>query len=372
MRTRLVPVLIGVTALFASACTEEAATTGAGGGSTGSGGAGGSGDALGPWAAHTVDLDELTPVWGGIVAQESPTRAYLAGGLTRSNGFASTKVFRVEQSGADVAVTTVSEEIADRYCGCAILDAARDELVVLGGRNGAFIETPTAELVDLASGAVTALDPSGAADHPVGCNGVFLPDRDEGYVFGGLAQSGGFTNAIYRYSPIDHSFTEITVAGSAPPARYDGAFRYPVEGGPIYLVSGMGQKGIGAKFYGDVWTFDPATETWAEIAISGDVPPGRRLPFVAFADDQSAMVMAFGSDSPQGQTMLGDLWRLDLATNTWTQPGFGDAPPSARGFAQWLPGPEGSAGLYNGGLDGMGVVKEHLVVDPPSRDVTWR
>lgn len=354
-------------------CGDDGGTSsGAGGEAAGGGGTGGeAGDPLGPWSAKPIELGELTAVWGGLTAQESPTRAYLAGGLTRTGGTASTKVFRVEQAGSSVTVTTLSEGLADRYCGCAMVDPTRGELIVLGGRDGSFQETPTAELVTLESGAVSALDPGAAADHPVGCHAVFLADRDEGYVFGGYAQSGGFSNAIHRYSPSDRSFTELTIAGAVPPARYDGAFRYPMPGGPLFLVSGMGLAG-GVKFYPDVWTFDPATETWAEIPATGTLPPGRRLPWVAFAGDDSALVMGFGSDSPQGQTLLGDLWRLDLGSQTWSQPGFSGTAPGVRGFAQWLPGPEGTAGLLSGGLGETGMVSEQLVLEPPTASGGWR
>ncbi len=354
-------------------CGDDAGSSGgAGGDAAGGGGAGGeAGDPLGPWSARPIELAELTAVWGGLTAQESPTRAYLAGGLTRTGGTASTKVLRVEQVGSNVTVTTLSEGLADRYCGCAMVDPTRGELIVLGGRDGSFQETPTAELVALGSGAVSAIDPAGAADHPVGCHAVFLPERDEGYVFGGYAQSGGFSNKVHRYSPSDRSFTELSIAGALPPARYDGAFRHPKPGGPVYLVGGMGLAG-GVKFYPDVWTFDPASESWAEIAVAGELPPGRRLPWVAFAGDDSALVMGFGSDSPQGQTLLGDLWRLDLASKTWSRPGYTGAAPGLRGFAQWLPGPEGTAGLLSGGLGETGMVNEQLVLEPPTASGGWR
>jgi hypothetical protein len=306
-----------------------------------------------------------------LVAQESATRVYLAGGLASTGGGASKKVFRVEQSGSNVVVTTVSEALTDRYCGCAMVDPKRGELVVIGGRNGSFIDTPTAELVKLASGAVSTLDAGDAAAHPVGCHAVFVADRDEGYVFGGASQATGFDNTLFRYSPIDHSFTKVEITGPVPPARYDGAFRYPAAGGPIYLVSGMGSGGTGPAFYGDVWTFDPASKAWSEVVAQGTAPPGRRLPWVAFAGDSSALVMGFGSDSAMGQKMLGDLWRFDFATKTWSEPGFAGAPPPLRGFAQWLPGPKGTAGLLSGGLGEMGMVAEKQVLTPPTPSGGW-
>lgn len=328
-------------------------------------------DPLGPWVFEPVTIEGLAPVWGGIVAQESPQIAYLAGGVAGTTGPVTGDLVRVEQGKDGVTATTVSSQLAVRYCGCAMVDAKRQELVVVGGRGASFQELTTAEIVDLSTGAVTPLDAGEAAAHPVGCHAVFLPDRDEGYVFGGAGQGAGFSAGLWRYTPEDHLLTAVDGA-AGPPARYDGALRYPAEGGPVWLVGGMGLAGS-LKFYSDVWKLDPATGVWTEVAVTGATPPGRRLPWVAFSGDGSQLVMGFGSDSAMGQTMLGDLWRLDLAAGTWSEvPRTGDVQPADRGFATWLPGPEGSAGLLHGGLEELGITQQAFVLRPPVTTGDWR
>lgn len=328
-------------------------------------------DPLGPWAVEPVTVDGLAAVWGGMVAQESPQVAYLAGGVAGTSGPVTGNLVRVEQGAAGVTTTLVSSSLTKRYCGCALVDAKRKELVVIGGRGASFNETKTAELVNLETGAVTALDAGAAVDHPVGCHAVFLADRDEGFVFGGAGQAAGFSSSLFRYDPTSHTLTPVDVP-AAPPARYDAAFRYPVDGGAVWLVGGMGISG-GVKFYSDVWKLDPTTTTWSEVAVSGAAPPGRRLPWVAFAGDLGALVMGFGSDSAMGATMLGDLSRLDLATGMWSEvQRTGDLDPGKRGFAQWLPGPEGSAGLLSGGLEDLGLSEQAFVLQPPVKDGDWR
>ena len=328
-------------------------------------------DPLGPWTVETTTVDGLTPVWGGIVAQESPSVSYLVGGVSGTSGPVTGNLIKVERGPSGVTAKVVSTGLTKRYCGCALVDAGRKELVVLGGRGSAFTETKTAEIVNLETGVVATLEHSGAADHPVGCHAVFLPDRDEGYVFGGAAQAGGFTSEMWRYNPADHTFTLLD-GPAGPPARYDGAFRYPVEGGPVWLVGGMGVSG-GVKFYSDVWKLDPASGTWSQVAVTGAEPPGRRLPWVTFPADMSAVVMGFGSDSPQGTSMVGDLWRLDLAAGTWSEvPRMGDLDPGKRGFALWLPGPEGSAGLLSGGMEDLGISEQAFVLQPPVTTGDWR
>lgn len=375
-------------ALALTGCGESPPDDGTGGGGGGGGGSSSASttssdtgstsssttdtvDPLGPWAVLPVTVDGLTAVWGGIVAQESPKVAYLAGGVAGTSGPVTGNLVRVEQGATGVTATLVSSALTKRYCGCAIVDAKRKELVVIGGRGASFNETKTAELVNLETGAVTALDAGAAADHPVGCHAVFLADRDEGFVFGGAGQAAGFSSSLFRYDPANHTFTPVDVP-AAPPARYDGAFRYPVEGGAVWLVGGMGISG-GVKFYSDVWKLDPGTTTWSEVTVSGAAPPGRRLPWVAFTGDLAALVMGFGSDSAMGATMLGDLSRLDLATGMWSEvQRTGDLDPGKRGFAQWLPGPEGSAGLLSGGLEDLGLSEQAFVLQPPVTDGDWR
>jgi hypothetical protein len=193
-------------------------------------------DPLGPWVFEPVTIADLPAVWGGIVAQESPTVAYLSSGVAGTTGPTTTKLIKVEQGAAGVTATAVAMVTA-RYCGCGLVDASRHEALLIGGRDGSFTETATAEIVDLTAGTVTPFDAAEAMKHPVGCHAVFLPDRDEGYVFGGASESTGFGAQTWRYDPKDHSLTLLP--GSGPPARYDGVFRYPLPGGSVWLTAGM-------------------------------------------------------------------------------------------------------------------------------------
>lgn len=373
------PLLTGLLLAGALAACDGGASDGTGGG--GSGGSGGGAtttttetdtttttettDPDAPWTFEAVAVDGLPAVWGGMVAQAGPKTVYLTGGVAGTNGPVTGNLVRVEQGPSGVTATALDAPIAARYCGCAMVDPKRQELIVLGGRGTSFNETKTAEIVDLATGTVTPLDAPDATAHPVGCHAVFLPDRDEGWVFGGAGQGAGFTSELWRYTPADHALTAVD-APAGPKPRYDGALRYPAEGGPVWLLGGMGVAGGAPDFYADVWKLDPASGTWTEVVPSGAIPPGRRLPWVAFSGDGAELVMGFGSDSAQGSTMLGDLWRLDLATATWSEvPRDGDVQPGARGFATWLPGPEGSAGLLSGGLGELGIAKEAFVIRPP-------
>jgi hypothetical protein len=306
-----------------------------------------------------------------MVAVESPTVAYVAGGVSGTVGPVSTRLLRVEQFPTGMDVSEVTTRLTARFCGCAMVDTNRRQVVVMGGRNGAFEDAPSAQVVDVETGTVTPLDAGAAVAHPVGCHAVFLPDRDEGYVFGGVGANNGFTGETYRYNPVDRSFTLLPATG--PQARYDGILRYPDAGGPVWLVAGMGVNGNSARFFGDVWKFDPAAATWTQVPVTGASPAGRRIPWVVFAPDHSALMMGFGSDSPQGATMKGDLWRLDLATSSWTEVPRDPSSvvPAARGFSPWLPGPAGTAGILSGGLQEDGAATQVLAIHAPVDLTGW-
>lgn len=375
--------IVGIASIGVLACDGGASNTGVGGGGGGGGGDGPGTttgattttttvDPNGPWTFSAASIAGLPAVWGGIVAQESKTVSYLIGGVAGTSGPVTHVLVRVEQTDAGVTATEVSSKIAARYCGCALADPSRKEVVIFGGRGAFFTETKTAEVVSTETGESTMIDAPDIVTHPVGCQAIFLPDRDEGYVFGGLGEGIGFSAETWRYSPADKQFTKVDVA-TGPKGRYDAALRYPSEGGPVWLVGGMGLAGGAPEFYSDVWQFDPEAGSWTEVAPSGEIPQGRRLPWVTFAGDGASLVMGFGSDSAQGATMVDDLSRMDLTTGVWSAvPRAGDVMPGARGFALWLPGPEGSAGILSAGLADLGLAKDAFVVSPPTTDGDWR
>jgi hypothetical protein len=332
---------------------------------------GDAGDPNGPWSVDPITVDGLPPLWGAITAEEGPTVAYLAGGVTGDSGPVVGKVYKVEQGNDKVTVSTITSQLTPRFCGCAMVDPGRKKLLVFGGRDGDFAETNIAEIVDLVSGAVTPIDAGDATSTPVGCHAVFLADRDEGYVFGGGSEAKGFGGTTFRYTPADGQLTALDGAG--PPARYDGVFRYPAQGGPVWLLAGMGASATGVRFYQDVWQFDPKKGTWSEVPVHGDAPHGRRFPWVTFNADQSAIVMGYGSTSPMGDTMIGDFWRFDVAPGTWTKLALAGADqPNPRGFASWLPGPSGAAGVVSGGLaNKSAAIKETVVIHPPVTGGGW-
>jgi len=346
------------------------------------GGGGGGDDGINEPAGRTtfgwraVD-SAITPVWGGFVADAPGGPSLLVGGVAGPSAPVLPGAEEVGVRGdGTVPVRTIDIDVA-RYCGCAFIDSARNELVVIGGRDGRFADIDSAAVIDLDDGTVTPLGAVLPSQHPVGCQAFYVPATDKGYVFSGLSSNQAEFGATFAsWDGETRTFTAVDV--TLPPARYDASI-HTLQDGRVLMLGGMGLSNLGALFHRDVWTFDGASETWTALALSTDstqTPPGRRYPWTAVAPDDDTVLFGYGSDSPQGATMLGDLWRLSLSTGTWQQLDGeldGVAVP-ARGFASRLPGLPGTAGLLTGGMNADGdLVTDAFVLDVPADlDGEWR
>lgn len=312
-----------------------------------------------------------TPVWGAIA-----THGYLIGGVTNTQSVVST-IATASLSADTLTITDTGATDLPRYCHCAFFDPTRDELVVLGGRGRTFADAASSAVIDTTSWRSTPLPDHTADDFPVGCVAFFSPLSDKGYVFGGLSTSRReFTPNTHRYDPTTRTFEALDTAG--PPARYDAALHVLADGDAL-LLSGMGLAPT-VTFFDDVWRFDAETETWSEVLTTGTRPPGRRYAWTALSPDETLIVFGYGSDSPTGNSVLDDLWTLDLTTNTWAPlPLDGERPP-ARGFApNWqipaaaLDRPD-AVGLLGFGSDATLRVTTDvfLLVPPPRHAGLWR
>lgn len=337
---------------------------------TGGGDSDGGGDLPGRTTFGWRAVDStVTPVWGGFVA-EGGARPILVGGVAGTSGpvLDTAEVPVVDGDGIGSEIVAID---AARYCGCAFVDAGRNELVVVGGRDGRFVDRPTSVVIDLDDGTATPVAEQGPAEFPVGCVAFFLPATQTGYVFSGLSSTQrAFGAGLFRWDGVARTFVEVA-AGTAPAPRYDAAVHVEAAGGSALVVSGMGLSPVGAPlFHRDVWRFDGATETFIEVPTT-DPPPGRRYAWSALADDGDTLVFGLGSDSPQGTTLLGDLWRLQLGAGTWARLDDDasvfdvDTVIAPRGFASRLPGTAGTAGLLSGGMDEAGLVDSAFVLDVP-------
>lgn len=298
------------------------------------------------WEARVVPAEAL-PLWGHAAAVLPDGTSLVFGGAIGDASSASDDALIVDASSSGLTVTALPSPTprpVDRWCGCAAYDGARERVIVAGGRNlGALGGLPgDTWLVDPSSGDVAELPASGAPASVIGCALAYSASRRATYWFGG-ASAGGVSQAMWRLD--EDAGTWAAVAATGPTPRYDAHLEAIDDGRTLLLFAGS-YGSSGAAFYSDVWRFDTASETWSEVVVEGDMPPGRRTPWVRLANGERGFYAGFGYDG--SMSALGDLFYFDLETRTWTAVPLDPAPP-ARGFSPALAAP-GAAGLLYMGL----------------------
>ena len=124
----------------------------------------------------------------------------------------------------------------------------------------------------------------------------------------------GFTgqallNDFYRYDPTNDSWSTLTnFPGGARGFSYGTEYK-----GKGYIGFGIGVNASGVFYYDDLWEYDPATDTWKELASCPGDP--RRHPAFLVANDK--LYLGCGNNA-NGQD-LRDWWEYDFDTDTWSQ-----------------------------------------------------
>jgi N-acetylneuraminic acid mutarotase len=161
-----------------------------------------------------------------------------------------------------------------------------------------------------------------------------------GYYTGGL----GYLNDLWKYEPATNQWTWVngdngkdvprvngTPGVASPtnsPGSRAGATTWKDAAGKFWLFGG----GIGTPMLNDMWKYDPVTNEWTCMRISGGycVPWGRygtrgvehplNTPscrsWSSGWSDNSGNLWLFGGGGPGGN--FNDLWRYSTTTNNWT------------------------------------------------------
>jgi N-acetylneuraminic acid mutarotase len=109
-------------------------------------------------------------------------------------------------------------------------------------------------------------------------------------------------------------------AGPHPRARRDHSLTFDGERGVLYLFGGRGQ----GRDSDELWTFDPATSAWAEVAMDGPKPPARFGHNACYDPVARRVVITMGQAGP---AFFNDVWAFEPATGSWRELG---PPPDAR------------------------------------------
>ncbi len=131
-------------------------------------------------------------------------------------------------------------------------------------------------------------------------------------LFGG--SDGNPTNGTWTLDPKTSTWTQLHPATS-PPARVDGMFAYDARTDALVLFGGWQEPAD--EVYtrlGDTWVFYLGNDTWVPRRPAASPTP-RSDAAVAY-DPQDDLLLLFGGFN--GTAYLGDTWRYDVPSATWT------------------------------------------------------
>jgi hypothetical protein len=200
-------------------------------------------------------------------------------------------------------------------------------------------------------GAWTLLPPPELRESP----SIYDPVRESMLFFGGTADNGGSSNALWELSLAGvPTWSQLVTTGTPPPARSTHSLLYDSRRERM-LVFG----GADAITRNDFWVLDLSVSppAWSQGLPGGTLPPARGYAQAVY-DSLDDRVVIFGGATDLGQNgpptgMLADAWVLPFAGPfVWTALTPSGAPPSARAAGAALYDPIRQRMVVFGGYDG--------------------
>lgn len=201
-------------------------------------------------------------------------------------------------------------------------DDTGKQLIVFGGRDGTGTALGDGWLFDLRERSWRPLDasaPSPRFGHAVAVDRT----RRRLLLFGGQSDTD-FFNDVWSFDFARPSWAQLhDGSGDAPAPRYGLPGAVDADG-RLLVSHGFTFEGR----FDDTWRFDPATRTWSELtpAPGQPRPLNRCLHEMAWTADGQRLLLFGGCSSGFGPCPQGDLWAFDPTAATWTELAQGTAP----------------------------------------------
>lgn len=220
------------------------------------------------------------------------------------------------------------------------LDAERGWMIVHGGRfrdgtSGTYTLYDDTWALDLATDTWTQLGEEGPGERT---NHTAVVSGGRYIVFGGNESRDGASfrplGDTWALDLDTRTWTELDTTGDDPGERLFHAAALSADGGTMYVYGGGDERAFTGPFFGDLFALDLATNTWTELHDGrGDAPNPRIWPGL-HAVDGGLLLWAGHDDGALGNT--NELWRFDLGSGAWTQLSEGDViNAGANGFCDF-------------------------------------
>jgi hypothetical protein len=131
----------------------------------------------------------------------------------------------------------------------------------------------------------------------------------------------------------------LPASGPVPAAREDHTWTVAPDG-VVYLFGGRD----GSDVHDDLWRYDVASGTWAQVTPTGPSPSARFGHNAVWADGIGLVI--FAGQGPDG--FFNDLWAFDAATNEWSQLQTAGEKPVPRYGSCAAVGPDGRLWISHG------------------------
>jgi N-acetylneuraminic acid mutarotase len=240
----------------------------------------------------------------------------------------------------------------------AVWDEAGSQMLVFGGRSGrdSVSSLNTVWSYGLTSNLWKPISTSGAAPSArLGHSVVWDPAARRALLFGGSGGDGKGLADLWAYDLATNTWAELKPEGAAPPARAVHSAVWDATGGQMLIFGGAPNT---SSAFDDLWSYTPATNRWTELKPAG-VAPSPRSRHSAVWDPASRQMIVFGGYSTSDLTnstgaYTNELWSYSAAANTWSKLNApGTQPPArARHSATWDPD-DGQMLVYGGYVGGV-------------------
>lgn len=158
--------------------------------------------------------------------------------------------------------------------------------------------------------------------------------RGRGIFFGGRYRqgtSGAYTlyNDVWAFDFAAETWAQLPTTGTGPSARANATAVYDAEGDRVIVFGGNSStNGLSFKPEADAFALDLKTNAWSPVGANGTKPRGRLFHSMAIdATTRTAYVFSGGDENAFLGPFFKDVFALDLATDTWREvAATGDTP----------------------------------------------
>jgi N-acetylneuraminic acid mutarotase len=179
---------------------------------------------------------------------------------------------------------------------------------------------------------------------------AFDPKHECFLVYGGESNTKGqfgLPDDLWTYKTKENTWQQVTAQGTPPSRRAYHMTAFDEKRGVMWVFGGAGEQ---FAALGDLWKLDTATMTWSEVTPSGDKPGARFSAGLAYDPAHDQLVLFSGCKAFfQPDSAWPDVWTYDIEKNSWSKKKAA-APP--RWQAACVLDPESGTLIVQGGFDG--------------------